>query len=152
MSDARYLSCAETAKLVRAALKASFPATKFSVVSKSYSGGASITIRWTDGPTGKRVDEVVDCFSGADFDGMVDLKTHRPAMIVNGEKVHSGADFIFTEREASEAFWTKVAGLVAKRFGVETPRDKSAANQIYVAGRCFQQWVWIAMGDRTQLI
>lgn len=149
--EARYLSCAETAKLVRSTLKEKFPATRFSVRSKEYSGGASITVRWTDGPTAKRVDEEIDRFSGSDFDGMIDLKTYRPAMIVNGEKVHSGADFIFTERDHSEAFWAKVAGLVAKRFGVDAPKDKSEANTLYVAGRFFSEWVWMAMGDRTNL-
>ena len=37
-----YLTCAETAKLVRSALKAAFPGVKFSVCSSTYSGGASI--------------------------------------------------------------------------------------------------------------
>jgi len=45
-----YVSVAETAKLVRAALKAAFPGITFSVRSKSYSMGASISVRWTDGP------------------------------------------------------------------------------------------------------
>ncbi|WP_338423309.1 LPD29 domain-containing protein, partial [Xylella fastidiosa] len=46
----KYLTCAETAKLVRKALKESFPDIKFSVKSSNYSGGASIRVSWIDGP------------------------------------------------------------------------------------------------------
>jgi hypothetical protein len=70
----RRLSVAETAKLVRAELKTTFPGVKFSVRSSSYSGGASIDVRWTDGPTGKDVDRVLKPYEGARFDGMTDLK------------------------------------------------------------------------------
>lgn len=45
-----YLSAADTAKLVRVALKRSFPGTRFSVRSKTYSGGASIDVSWMDPP------------------------------------------------------------------------------------------------------
>jgi len=45
-----YESTADTAKRVRKALKHYFPAVKFSVHSKVYSGGSSIDVRWTDGP------------------------------------------------------------------------------------------------------
>jgi hypothetical protein len=95
------------------------------------------------------VDEEIQGYRGADFDGMIDLKTYRPAMIVDGEKVKSGADFIFTERAASESHWARVAALVAKRFGVDTPENRSAASNLFVAGRHFDQWVHIAMSDRT---
>lgn len=41
-----YFSAADTAKLVRAALKRSFPGTRFFVRSKTYSAGASIDVSW----------------------------------------------------------------------------------------------------------
>ena len=69
-----YLFAAETAKLARAALKCAFPGVKFSVRSKTYSGGASIDVGWTDGPTTKMVEAVAKQFQGGDFDGMIDLK------------------------------------------------------------------------------
>ena len=52
---ARYLTCAETATLVRQALKEAFGDVKFSATSKSYGGGASINNAWTDGPNEKQV-------------------------------------------------------------------------------------------------
>ncbi len=69
-----YLSAADTAKLVRAALKRSFPDTCFSVRSKTYSGGASINVSWTDGPACKLVERIAGQFAGGRFDGMIDIK------------------------------------------------------------------------------
>jgi hypothetical protein len=121
----RFLSAAETAKLVRAALKASFAGVKFSVRSETYSGGASIDIKWTDGPTEKAVDAVVNQFQGADFDGMIDLKTHRPNTILNGEIVHFCADYVFCHREYSEAAKLNAAMAFEARFGVEYDPERN---------------------------
>ncbi len=70
----RYLSCAETAKLVRAALKKNFLGVKFSVRSDVYSMGASIDIRWVLGPTIKEVDAIAGQYASADFDGSIDME------------------------------------------------------------------------------
>lgn len=75
MTESMYMSVTDTAKLVRQALKAAFPGVKFSVRSSSYAGGASIDVGWTDGPQQAEVDNVVKRYAGADFDGMIDLKT-----------------------------------------------------------------------------
>ena len=69
-----YLSAAETAKLVRAALKRGFAGVRFSVRSHTYAGGASIAVEWTDGPTAKVVEAVTEQFAGGRFDGMIDMK------------------------------------------------------------------------------
>ena len=73
--ETKYLSCAETAKLVRAALKKNFPGVKFSVRSSVYSGGASIDVSWVLGPTTKEVDAVAGQYESADFDGSIDMET-----------------------------------------------------------------------------
>lgn len=98
----KYFSCAETAKMVRQALKEAFPDIKFSVKSKVYSGGASINIRYIDGPNTKQVEAIADVFSGAYFDGMTDFKGSTYAMI-DGISVKFGADFIFVNRDYSDA-------------------------------------------------
>ena len=77
-----YLSCAETAKLVRAALKKKFPGVKFSVRSSTYSMGASISIHWTLGPTTKEVDAEVGGFEAASFDGMNDLQSNQESWLL----------------------------------------------------------------------
>jgi hypothetical protein len=71
-----YLSCAVTAKLVRGALKRAFPGVKFSVRSHVYSGGASIDVRYTDGPTKAAVEAITSQFAGGGFDGMIDMAFH----------------------------------------------------------------------------
>lgn len=128
---ARSLSTVETAKLVRKALRAEFPATKFSVRSSNYSGGSSIDIRWTDGPTSVEVDEVSSGFAGGGFDGSIDLRyyvtswlapdgTASPARSTgtegsggayagfdyprphpDAELVTFGSHFVFTQRETT---------------------------------------------------
>lgn len=98
-----YLSVQATAVLVRSALKEAFEGFRFSVVSSSYSGGASITVRWTDGPRQSDVETVTKVFEGATFDGMTDYKGLRVHTMA-GKQVQFGADYIFCERVYSEAF------------------------------------------------
>lgn len=103
--DRTWLSCADTAKLVRKALKADFPGVKFSVRSHEYAGGASINVRWTDGPTSKAVDGTLSLYSGASFDGMIDLKSYHDSMLMTDDGpqvVHFGADFVHGSRTTSD--------------------------------------------------
>ena len=101
------------AKLIRAALKEEFPTTKFSVRSKSYTGGSSINIYWTDGPvdeyaTGplytdhgvKEVRPIARYFAGATFDGRDD-SMHYHETPVGMATVRFGANFVFTRRTLS---------------------------------------------------
>ncbi|WP_449106813.1 LPD29 domain-containing protein [Pseudomonas mohnii] len=97
----RYLTCAETAKLVRKALKEAFPDVKFSVRSNVYSGGASLSVSWTDGPNIKQVESVTCRFQASYFDGGIDYKGSIYHMM-HGETVSFGADFINTQRAASD--------------------------------------------------
>lgn len=111
----KYISCADTAKLVRQALKEAFPGVKFGVRSKTYSGGASITVGWTDGPNTKQVEAITGKFAGAYFDGMIDYKGSVTSLL-NGEAVRYGADYIFTNRKYSEAMLARAAAAVAARY------------------------------------
>lgn len=146
-----YLSCAETAKLVREALKKAFPKIKFSVRSHNYSGGASINVGWKDGPTTKEVEAVAKSYSGAGFDGMIDLKYHISHWLLpdgsvtvrknpgtlgyggldegesnpcpeNGREVHFMADYIFCERDYSIPVLQKVADKICAEYGFEPVR------------------------------
>lgn len=98
----QYISVTDTAKLLREALKKAFPAVKFSVRSDKYAGGASIDVYWTDGPTAEEVEAIAKQYEGADFDGMQDLKTYKHT-VVNGQRVHYGADYIFSHRTETPA-------------------------------------------------
>jgi hypothetical protein len=112
-AGAEYLSCADTAKLLRQALKRTFLGVKFSVRSDVYAGGASIDVSWTDGPTTQAVKALADEYAGADFDAMQDLKTYRaPDLVPDPEygvrEIHFGADFVFCARAVSDELAAKI--------------------------------------------
>jgi hypothetical protein len=114
----RWISVADTAKLVRAALKKEFPGVTFRVRSKSYSGGASIDVSWQDGPPTKAVEKVAKRFQGASFDGMIDLKSYHDSTL-DGETVHFAADYVFCQRDTTRALLEQVIPVYRKRYGVE---------------------------------
>jgi len=90
----RYIDTAEVSKLAKNILKKQFPGFPFSVKSKRYSGGSSVTVYWTDGPTTQRVEALISHMHGAEFDGMTDLKEY------NGKPYQN--DYIFTQRSISD--------------------------------------------------
>jgi hypothetical protein len=53
-------------------LARTFPGTRFSVKSESYSGGDSIRIRWELGPTSREVEAISQKYCQGSFDGMTD--------------------------------------------------------------------------------
>lgn len=131
MTQREYVSCADTAKLIREALKKDFPAIKFSVRSHTYSGGASINVEWTDGPTEKEVKETTGKFAGADFDGMQDLKTYHTSIHPHtGKAVHYGADFIFEKRRYSAAFIAPIQAKVCKEWDITDPGVKAESEYL----------------------
>lgn len=87
-----YISGVDTAKLIRQALKRQFPDTKFSVRYKSYSGGSSIDVYWTDGPRGAAVERVTSGFAGGGFDGTIDLKTYHTSWLEDDGSAHVAHD------------------------------------------------------------
>lgn len=111
----KYLTCAETAKLVRAALKEAFPGVKFGVRAKTYSGGASMSITWTDGPNNAQVEAIANRFQGAYFDGSIDYKGSVYHML-NGERVSFGADFIHCTRSYTDEMVQRAIDRVFSRF------------------------------------
>lgn len=112
----KYLSPAETAQLVRQALKESFPGVKFGVKSKRYTGGGSIDVSWIDGPNGAQVEEVAQRFAGSYFDSGIDYQGscyHK----LDGELVHFGASFVFCTRKYSDAAVESAIKRVAAGYG-----------------------------------
>lgn len=101
-----YVSLKDTNKLIRSDLKESFGGHKISVTGESYSGGASTTIRYEDGPPEHEVQAVVAGYTGSSFDGMTDMKTYHSNAEFDGSgipvHVHYSPDHVFTRREFSD--------------------------------------------------
>ena len=110
-----YISITETNKLIRKVLKESFPGVKFSVRGKSYAGGGSTNIAWTDGPNAKQVEKLVSVFEGSYFDGMIDYKGSRYGTL-DGQDVSFGSDFIFCNRVNSNDFELRMVKRVSAKF------------------------------------
>lgn len=132
-----YIPVTETAKYIRKALKKAFPGVKFSVRTDKYAGGSSIRVAWTDGPAQKAVEAVACQYQDGGFDGMIDMKYHMDHWLLpdgsaviadnpgtensagvhpasKNEKPHPdarrvsfGGDFVFCNREISEAWIEK---------------------------------------------
>ena len=103
-------TCAIAAKNIRIELKRAFPGIKFSVKSKSYSGGDSITVTWIDGPTSAEVGEITCKYQAGSLDGMTDCYNYEHSMW----KVSFGdAKYIFTDRDYSDDFLTEIIKNIA---------------------------------------
>ena len=146
----RHLTAAETAKALKRELQTRFPTATFSVKSETYSGGASISVRWLDGPAWDDVESLAQQYAGAGFDGSIDLQySKRHWLLPDGSirfadtegsegsmgqhgarktkhpegaiLVRLGADFVSCNRDYSPAFLCRMAQRVAKEFGCVAP-------------------------------
>ena len=153
-TTARYISTTDTAKLIRATLAQRFPWVKFSVRSSTYSGGSSIRVNWTDGPTVALVDRAVKHYAGASFDPSIDLKSYHTSTL-NGERVKYGADFVFTERRVTLETFTIAVRMVCREHNLPVPpiEVKSWGPEIPygtpgISGDQYGYWSMAAMVDR----
>lgn len=120
MSDTKYIDTADTAKLVRAALKAEYPAMTFKVRISRYSGGSSVDVKWIDGPTDAMVKRTLEPYRGDYFDGMIDYHGGVVREVEGQHVQYMGS--IGTTREYSPQLLLAVAEREARRFGKPVPR------------------------------
>lgn len=86
-----YINLKATAAMVRKALAARFPATKFSVRGKHYAGGANLTVGWTDGPSVGEVEAITGRFAAGRFNGMIDMAySAYHWLLPDGTVTHAG--------------------------------------------------------------
>ncbi len=104
-------SHAEAAKLIRAELKAAFPATKFTVSSKTYSGGNSVDVTWNNGPLVEAVKNIVDKYEQGDFNAMTDCYEYT------NSRDHAQVKYVFTQRNVSEEITMQSFNDAKKYFG-----------------------------------
>jgi hypothetical protein len=117
------ISEAETATMIRRALKEAFPKFKFSVRTSKYSMGSCIYVYWTDGPNPAQVEAVTGRFSGSYFDGMIDYKGSVYHMI-DGVSVSFAADSIHCNRSYSRPSIERAIDRVYAKYEQSFARDK----------------------------
>ncbi len=117
---AQYIDAAEVARMIRKTLKIEFPSQKFYVRTSKYSMGASVNIKWQDGPTTKQVDDIVKFYEGSHFDGMIDLKTNVYHTTEAGEQIHYMSDHVFTDRKLSADHVRPFADWVVTNYALHT--------------------------------
>lgn len=136
-TDWRWVTPAETAKLVRKELKRSFPGTKFSV----RTDGNALNVSWMEGPTGKAVDEALAPYKGGRFDGMIDLAYsvkswlrpdgtafHASSPGTAGSRgVHEGYDFEAPEPDAELVIFGAKYIFTKRYYRLETVLEAAAA-------------------------
>lgn len=144
-----YIGAADTAKLIRSALKIAFPGVKFSVKSDSYSGGSSIDVAWTDGPAKAKVDTALGGFVGRGFDGSIDLGYSSDCYITRAGSV----GFAKTDGTAGSLGYVPDAvapvpfGAAIVSFGSYIFTNRSFSPAVTVPDGRTDYWAWKALND-----
>jgi hypothetical protein len=115
-------SQAQAAAAIRKELKASFPTTKFSVTSDSFSMGDAVRISYTDGPTTDKVNEIVKKYQYGHFDGMHDMyeMSNNRKDIPQSKYVQVSRSYSAEVRAEKGAQITKDWGFVAGSYDFDT--------------------------------
>lgn len=131
-----YNGLVTAAKNIRTELKAAFPGVKFTVRTKSYTGGDSINVGWVDGPLAKDVDAIVNKYKAGSFDGMTDSYTYETTPFT---AVFGDAGYIFTNREYSDAAELEAIDAVYAKYKGNFERGGVAkpALEDFNRGRCW---------------
>lgn len=100
---------ARAAKNLKSELQHVFPGIKFTVRSSSFSGGDSIDLRWSLGPTSKEVRAIAGKYQEGHFDGMIDLyendhSAHGEAI----DKVLGRAKYVSESRNFPDDLYEKI--------------------------------------------
>lgn len=145
---ARYVDAAETAALVRQALKEAFPRTRFSVRSRRFAGGSSVDVAWTDGPAVAQVEAVVDRFEGRRFDGATDY-AYTVDTVLDGEPVCFGS-WVGTSRRLSDALIERVTAPSADDYR-QGRLDHRTPDGIDFTAERTETWEWLIMDGARRL-
>lgn len=106
---------AETAKAIRTALKANYPAVTFKVTSHQFAGGDDVNVSWTDGPTEEAINRLLAEYVGGYFDPMIDLYTYNK---LNPNK--PTVKYLMTNRHFSPAAYATHRAEVCAKYGINT--------------------------------
>lgn len=144
----RLSSHARGAENLRRQLTATFPGVKFRCRSESYSGGDSIDVTWTDGPTVEQVRKFSDRYAEGRFDGMADI--YEDDRDNPWPELFGGAKYVGASRGYRAALELAVARLYARNhadFKDHGDTDEEMERRIHNGA----EWVSPADGARRIL-
>ena len=101
------MNTVERAREIRKELKAKFKGVKFSVRTKKYSGGSSISVSWVDFPTVEEVEKITSKYESVRYDEYT------------GEILSGGNTYIHTYNTWSEEMETNIKENLVKKYGAE---------------------------------
>ena len=101
------MNTVEKAKEIRKELKSKFKGVKFSVRTKKYSGGSSISVSWVDFPTVEAVEEITSKYESVRYDEYT------------GEILSGGNTYIHTYNTWSEEMEASIKENLVKKYGAE---------------------------------
>ena len=101
------MNTVERAREIRKELKAKFKGVKFSVRTKKYSGGSSISVSWVDFPTVEAVEEITSKYESVRYDEYT------------GEILSGGNTYIHTYNTWSEEMEASIKENLVKKYGAE---------------------------------
>ena len=101
------MNTVERAREIRKELKAKFKGVKFSVRTKKYSGGSSISISWVDFPTVEAVEEITSKYESVRYDEYT------------GEILSGGNTYIHTYNTWSEEMEANIKENLILKYGEE---------------------------------
>jgi len=140
------------AKNIRAELARTFPGVKFSVKGRSFSGGDDINVSWTDGPTSKQVDAIIDKYSAGIFDGSDDSYTYSHSAWI---EAFGDAKYIMANRHYSDALVVKAIEEIKAKYGDAEAPTVEQYNQGQANGSPLgnaegsNHWNWQSLINRT---
>lgn len=93
---------AHVAQLIKKELQHRYPLTEWRVKSSSFSGGDSVDVSYTDGPTSHDVQQILNKYENSSFDAMTDCSNYmKPAY--GGEGVRFAMEARHYSKEATDA-------------------------------------------------
>jgi hypothetical protein len=101
-------------KNIRIELGRAFPGVKFAVRSSRFSGGNSLDVSWTDGPTTQQVDDIIGKYAQGHFDGMTDCYEYAHSAWTDA---FGDAKYVHSRREYSDRMVEQVMGRVCRWLG-----------------------------------
>ena len=110
---------AEVAKLLRKELKEKFPEIKFTVRSRSFTGGNDVRINYINGVPADEIRKICHKYEAGSFDGMTDMYNY------DYDKTGPTAKYIFVNRSISDDVWEKTKKELAYSRGIAEIEDEN---------------------------